>query len=226
MPDHFVILTKIKPITMKRISLYLFVAVLSVTMSCQKNNKNESSEKQTQTEQKETKEESLKLTPQKTELTWTAYKTTDKTPVKGTFKTLKFKEQTGDNIADLFNNLEFSIPVSSLFSNDNTGTRDPKIIKTFFGEMVDPDVLTGKIMVDKEEYKVQINMNGETNTIPLKVEVSDSNEVTMKGKMELKDWKALDALSSLNEACFDLHKGGDGVSKTWEDVALKVKVQL
>lgn len=211
---------------MKRISLYLFVAVLSVTMSCQKNNTNENSEKQTQTEQKETKEESLKLSPQKTELTWTAYKTTDKTPVNGTFKTLKFKEQTGENVADLFNNLEFSIPVSSLFTNDDTGTRDPKIKKSFFGEMVDPDVLTGKIMVDNEEYKVQINMNGETNTIPLKVEVSDSNEVTMTGTMELKDWKALDALSSLNEACFDLHKGGDGVSKTWEDVALEVKAQL
>ncbi|MGO1752634.1 MAG: hypothetical protein ACTHYV_09080 [Psychroflexus sp.] len=211
---------------MKRISLYLFVAVLSVTMSCQKNNKTESSEKQTQTEQKETKEESLKLTPQKTELTWTAYKTTDKTPVNGTFKTLKFKEQTGKNVAELFNNLEFSIPVSSLFTNDDTGTRDPKIKESFFGEMIDPDVLTGKIMVDENNYKVQINMNGETNTIPLKVEVSDSNEVTMIGTMELKDWKALDALSSLNEACFDLHKGGDGVSKTWEDVALEVKAQL
>ncbi|MGO3690936.1 MAG: hypothetical protein ACTJF0_10805 [Psychroflexus halocasei] len=214
---------------MKRISLYLFVAVLSVTMSCQKNNKAESSEKQTKTELKEseeTKKESLKLTPQKTELTWTAYKTTDKTPVNGTFNTLKFKEQTGNDVHELFNNLEFSIPVSSLFTNDDTGTRDPKIKESFFGKMIDPDMLKGKIMVDNEEYKVQINMNGETNTIPLKVEVSDSNEVTMTGTMELKDWKALDALSSLNEACFDLHKGGDGVSKTWEDVALEVKAQL
>lgn len=168
----------------------------------------------------------LKLTPEKTELTWTAYKTTDKTPVKGTFKTLKFEKQTGENVEDLFNNLDFSIPISSLFTNDDTGTRDPKIQKSFFGEMIDPDMLTGKIMVDGSGYKAEIKMNGETNTIPLKVNVSDSNEVTMTGTMELKDWKALDALSSLNEACFDLHKGGDGVSKTWEDVALEVKAQL
>lgn len=210
---------------MKRISLYLFVAALSVTMSCQKNKTN-NQDKQTQTEQKDSKEQMLKLTPEKTELTWTAYKTTDKTPVKGTFKTLKFEKQTGENVEDLFNNLDFSIPISSLFTNDDTGTRDPKIQKSFFGEMIDPDMLTGKIMVDGSGYKAEIKMNGETNTIPLKVNVSDSNEVTMTGTMELKDWKALDALSSLNEACFDLHKGGDGVSKTWEDVALEVKAQL
>lgn len=210
---------------MKRIPLYLFVAVLSVTMSCQKN-KTDKQDKQTQTEQKDSEEQMLKLTPEKTELTWTAYKTTDKTPVKGTFKTLKFEKQAGENVEDLFNDLDFSIPISSLFTNDDTGTRDPKIQKSFFGEMVDPDMLTGKIMVDGSDYKVEIKMNGETNTIPLQVEVSDSNEVTMTGTMELKDWKALDALSTLNEACFDLHKGGDGVSKTWEDVALEVKAQL
>lgn len=208
---------------MKRISLYLFVAVLSVTMSCQKN---KADKQDKQTEQKDSEEQMLKLTPEKTDLTWTAYKTTDKTPVEGTFKTLKFEEQTGENVEDLFNDLDFSIPVSSLFTNDDTGTRDPKIQESFFGEMMDPDMLTGKIMVDGSDYKVEIKMNGETNTIPLEVNVSDANEVTMTGTMELKDWKALDALSSLNDACFDLHKGGDGVSKTWEDVALEVKAQL
>jgi hypothetical protein len=29
--------------------------------------------------------------------------------------------------------VQFSIPVSSLFTNDATGTRDPKILKFFFG---------------------------------------------------------------------------------------------
>ena len=37
---------------------------------------------------------------------------------------------------------------------------------------------------------------------------------------------ALDALASLNKACYDLHTGSDGVSKTWEDVAIKASVQL
>ena len=44
--------------------------------------------------------------------------------------------------------------------------------------------------------------------------------------MQLKDWNALGALESLNKVCFDLHKGADGVSKTWEDVAIEVSTFL
>ena len=39
-------------------------------------------------------------------------------------------------------------------------------------------------------------------------------------------WDALEALASLNEACKVLHTGADGVSKTWEDVAITGSVLL
>lgn len=200
----------------------MFVALLATTMSCQKNT---SSTEEQQTEVSAA-EHSLNLTPENTELTWTAYKTTEKVPVSGTFQKLNFEARSGERIEDILNNLNFSIPISSLFTNDASGTRDPKIIESFFGKMIDTDVLTGKIILDGEQYKAEIKMNGQTNVIPLDYKISDTNEVTMTGTMQLKDWNALEALAFLNEACFDLHKGSDGVSKTWEDVALEVKAQL
>ena len=44
--------------------------------------------------------------------------------------------------------------------------------------------------------------------------------------MDLKNWNAIDALNALNKVCFDLHKGADGVSKTWEDVAIEIETYL
>ena len=71
-----------------------------------------------------------------------------------------------------------------------------------------------------------ITMNGETNDIPMDITIADERRVTLVGTMNLKDWNALDALASLNKVCFDLHKGADGVSKTWEDVAIEVSTFL
>ena len=69
-------------------------------------------------------------------------------------------------------------------------------------------------------------MNGVTADLPLEVSITDERRVNMKGTMQLKDWDALGALESLNKVCFDLHKGADGISKTWEDVAIEVNTYL
>ena len=69
-------------------------------------------------------------------------------------------------------------------------------------------------------------MNGVTNDLPLAVSITDDRRVSMTGTMNLKDWDALGALTSLSKVCFDLHKGPDGVSKTWEDVAIEISTFL
>ncbi len=40
--------------------------------------------------------------------------------------------------------------------------------------------------------------------------------------MNVNNWDAKNALTSLNNECKDLHKGTDGVSKTWEEVAINI----
>lgn len=202
---------------MKKLS-FLLIAVFIGFTSCK------DEKKETKTDAPITEKYVIK--PEGTTVKWTAYKTTGKLPVGGKFKLLDFDSKTGETPQEALNNLSFSIPVSSVFTNDATNTRDAKIINSFFGAMLDTEFLKGTIKYVNNAYVASITMNGETNNLPLEVKVTDGRRVILTGTMNLKDWKALDALASLNKVCFDLHKGADGVSKTWEDVAIEVETFL
>lgn len=205
---------------MKKISLLLLALTLSFA-SC----KNEKKETKTETTEAPTAKKYV-VKPEGTSVKWTAYKTTEKKGVGGEFTTLNFDEKSGATPQEALNNLSFSIPVSSVFTNDATNTRDAKIKNSFFGAMLNTEFLTGKINFINGSYIASITMNGVTSNLPLDIKITDERRVTLTGVMNLKDWNALGALASLNKVCFDLHKGADGVSKTWEDVAIEVNTFL
>lgn len=205
---------------MKKISFLLLALTLSI-VAC-KNDK-----KETKTTDKEVVEtEKFVVKPEATSVKWTAYKTTEKKGVGGEFTTVNFDVKSGISVQEALNNLKFSIPISSLFTNDATNTRDAKIKNAFFGSMLDTEFLKGTIKVTDNKYTASLTMNGVTHNLPLEVNITEKRRVTMTGVMNLKDWNALDALAALNKVCFDLHKGPDGVSKTWEDVAIEVSTYL
>ena len=206
---------------MKKISILFFALAISLT-SC----KNEKKEAKPEAPEEVTTAVKYVVKPEATSVKWTAYKTTEKKPVGGEFKILKFDEKAGATPEEALNDLEFSIPVSSVFTNDATNTRDAKIKESFFGAMLDTELLTGTIKYTDGAYSASITMNGVTNNLPLEVKITEDRRVAMTGVMNLKDWDALGALESLNKVCFDLHKGPDGVSKTWEDVAIEVNTFL
>lgn len=203
---------------MKNLSILLIAITLSVT-SC----KNEKKEVKTDVPT-EVATEKFVVKPEATSVKWTAYKTTEKKGVGGEFAVLNFDSKTGASVEEALNNLDFSIPVSSLFTKDEG--RDAKIKASFFGKMLDTELLKGTIKHNNGSYVASLTMNGVTNDLPLEVTVTDERRVTMTGTINLKDWDALGALASLNKVCFELHKGADGVSKTWEDVALEVSTFL
>ncbi|KJD32053.1 hypothetical protein PK35_11475 [Tamlana nanhaiensis] len=205
---------------MKKLNILLLCLSLSI-IAC----KNE--KKETKTEETEaiaTKKFVVK--PEATSVKWTAYKTTEKKAVGGEFTTAKFEEQSGDTPEEALNNLSFSIPISSLFTNDATNTRDAKIKDSFFGSMLDTEFISGQLHAENGKYKATLTMNGVTKDLPLDIKITDERRVSLTGTMQLAEWNALDALAALNKVCFDLHKGPDGVSKTWEDVAINVETYL
>jgi len=201
--------------------LSLLVIITLAFTSCKEEKKEAQTEVQTETVKNTTK---YVVKPEATTVTWKAYKTTEKLPVGGEFATLNFKEKEGATPEEALNSLEFSIPISSLFTKDET--RDQKLKTSFFGAMLDTEILKGTIKYIDNAYLASITMNGVTADLPLEVSITDERRVNMKGTMQLKDWDALGALESLNKVCFDLHKGADGVSKTWEDVAIEVNTYL
>ncbi|WP_452229350.1 MULTISPECIES: YceI family protein [unclassified Lacinutrix] len=202
-----------KPLTILAVSLLLFT-------SCKEEKKETETPVITTTEATS----SFIIKPEATSVKWTAFKTTDKVPVGGEFATLNFKNKSGATPEEALNNLEFTIPVSSLFTKDDT--RDAKLKASFFGAMLDPDLIKGTITNTNGNYIASITMNGVTADLPLDYSISDERRVTMKATMDLKNWNALSALETLNKVCLDLHKGADGVSKTWEDVEIVITTYL
>lgn len=154
---------------------------------------------------------------------WTAYKTTDKLPVSGIFKTVNITKKANGKTALLaLNTTQFGIPVSSIFSNNED--RDSKLQKMFFNVMANTTLLTGTIHANADNTgTLEVTMNGTTNSLPLTFTTA-GDTLKFKGLMKLDQWEATAALNALNKACFDLHKGPDGVSKTWNEVLIEASV--
>jgi len=208
---------------MKKVILCLLVSSLFIT-SCKKE------AKQTEINTTEITKPTYSVDASTTEVNWTAYKTTAKTPVKGIFTSLKIEKPIkSDSKQGAFANLEFNIPVSSFFSKDEV--RDNKIKKLFFGVMKETSLISGyfsNIIGNEEEGSMSLNlkMNGELVAIPMKYTISD-NKVEINGTINnLMDWKMKDAFKSLHKACQLLHTGEDGISRTWEDVAISATAVL
>jgi len=165
------------------------------------------------------------LVAETTSVFWTGYKTSEKTPVKGQFMKLNITDpKQADTAKEAIDGATFSIPVSSLFSNEES--RDTKLKDLFFGVMDQTEFLTGSLHIENDTLaNVSLQMNGFTKTIPLTYFIS-GQMLSMNGKMIVDDWGAQTALATLHSACEEQHTGADGISKTWNEVGINVESYL
>jgi len=155
-------------------------------------------------------------------INWVAFKTTDKVPVKGQFNKVNLNKTSGASAIEFLNDLEFSVPVNSIFTDNEE--RDGKLQKFFFGVMENTELLSGSISITDDKVGViHLNMNGIKHNIPIQFK-SNENGTSIKGKLNLDDWNGKNAIESLNKACFDLHAGDDGISKTWNTVIIDIRL--
>ncbi len=164
-----------------------------------------------------------------TQLKWTAYKTSAKLPVGGSFST--FDVTTGSSqgsVADLLTGLTFRIDISS--SNSGEEERDGKIAQHFYAKMLNTTEITGKITaVEGEATSGKANFTIKLNEVSHEVEGTytlEDKTLTLEATLDLNNWKAEEAIASLNTVCKDLHTGEDGVSKLWPDVQVTVTSTL
>ncbi|MCC6137085.1 MAG: YceI family protein [Bdellovibrionaceae bacterium] len=154
---------------------------------------------------------------------WTAYKFTEKTGVKGSHKKVTAKiigvpQSVDEMIAAT------SFEVDALSVDTANPARDITLKDNFFKLIKSPKI-TGKILSLKDgTAKVEISMNGTTKAIDFKVASSDA-KITATAGIDILDFGMSASLKKINEACYELHKGKDGVSKTWSTVDLSITAE-
>ena len=153
------------------------------------------------------------------DLTWTAYKTTGKIPVGGTFDQVKITGDQAENKTEALKGVEFEITTSTV--NSQNEERDAKIAEHFFGTFGTP-AITGKVTaVDADNGKatVMITMHGISYDVEGDLAINE-DAFTFNASIDVANWNGMAAINALNEVCFELHKGEDGESKLWSEVAV------
>ncbi|MGJ8661931.1 MAG: YceI family protein, partial [Bacteroidota bacterium] len=156
---------------------------------------------------------------------WTAFKFTDKAPVKGTFTEINIDGTLeSDDPMALLSSLRFSIPVTSVSSQNED--RDGKIVENFFGTINTKD-LTGKVVNLGEDGMavLGITMNGVTKNVNGKY-TFENDKFDFSATIDVAMWDAMPGIKALNTICKDLHTGADGVSKLWSEVDLSFSTTL
>ncbi|MDD2448545.1 MAG: YceI family protein [Sulfurimonas sp.] len=161
---------------------------------------------------------------------WESYKTPKKVGVGGSFDKVTYTAAAaeGNNFREIL--VGSSVVIETPSVNSKHESRDETLVKFFFNQMKDTvikakivDIKSDKRMKGKPktgEMSVEITMNGVTKVVPMKY-VFDKGDLSAKGSIDLLDFSASKALSSINEACYDLHEG-----KTWSDVGISFSTKI
>ena len=158
-------------------------------------------------------------------LKWVAYKTTEKVGVGGEFGKINIKQyQLAESKEGALDGVSFSVPVSSLFTGNKD--RDWKLVNLFFGVMDNTEFIKGTFhQGENGEGKLELEMNGTSSELPYNYSLKNDS-IFITATMDVLNWNGQEAMDSLNVACYDLHKGKDGVSKTWSEVDINASVAL
>lgn len=213
---------------MKKVILSLSTVVLFACGGSQESTSQkveDTAGKQDTAQVEEKVEECFKVYDSKsTEIKFGAFKTTEKKEVKGVFESFDIlNTQDGETAEEIFQNAKFLVYVNSLETKD--AGRNQRIREAFFGTM-GTDTLSGKVVgIEQDSIVIDLKMNALHQQIKLGYSAKEDS-VNLRGSINIMNWEGSAALDAMNKACYDLHKGADGVSKTWPDVALYISSKL
>ena len=174
------------------------------------------------------------IDPHTVHVNWTAFKTTQKVRVAGSFTEVTV---TGDltsskSLASLLNQLDAEINLTSVDKlNTGNAARDKTLFEKFFSLIKVKPVMKGKLRKtkgtdEKGDVNLVLSMNHKTLSVPMSYTRDDKGALTIKGAIDVNDFGLSGALANLSKACFDLHKGPDGVSKTWPEVEIQLQANV
>jgi len=154
---------------------------------------------------------------------WTAYKTSEKAPVSGGFNEISVTSEPAEDPVRVIESIQFEINTASV--ETNVDDRNKKIAKHFF-QTINTPTIKGKVAsVGNDKAIVNITMNGVSIDVEGRYKLENDN-FEFESVIDVTLWNALVGIDSLNEVCYDLHTGTDGVSKLWSEVKLNFNTSL
>ena len=164
-----------------------------------------------------------------TQVIWSGYKTTDKVKVTGQFKKFKsskiFQNNQYQSVEDLIEGLDFNIDLGSSVSGDPI--RDGNLKDFFFNLLAKNLVIRGEFeKIEGDSINVLLKLFGQEKRFKLGA-VYENDMFQIKGTINIIDQLgAKKAFEGISNKCHDLHKGPDGISKTWEGVEILIKAPI
>lgn len=212
---------------MKKISTAIVCCMSVMLMNCT-NKSEENVVEQHEVKTEVTLEEPTEIVEgviRKSGVEWTAYKTTDKVAVSGRFDVVLVKDakEDGKTPQEVLEGANIIASVATL--NSDQIDRDQKLKDILFGNMINTSEIKGQLHF--REGKTFLNLT--LNNVSKEYEVKSSFEnktFTVETDVDLMDFNTTKAMDALNQACLELHKGADGVSKTWSEVHIKGQVEF
>ena len=205
----------------------LTILIFILFISCGRNNS-----KEVQQEKIKTELDSYKLDVANTKVIWNGYKTNDKVKVVGYFNEFSTdrENQEFNSIDELVSGLKFSIKSSTSLSGDPI--RDKNLKDYFFKYLTEGFVINGNLAQPiNDSIDVTFDVFGQKKILRFGCQYSlipDSPNsdymIKISGSLDLESqFGGLQAFSAISKKCYDLHKGADGVSKTWKQVDVLIK---
>ncbi len=155
---------------------------------------------------------------------WTGYKTNEKIGVSGKFDVVQVKNvQEGNTPEQVLEGAEIYAMINTL--NSDNQARDQKLKDILFGTMRQTGQVKGVLKFRDNKTFLTLTMNKESKEYEVK-STFEKNIFTIEADVDLLDFNANTAVEALNAACLELHKGADGVSKTWSEVHIKGQIEF
>ena len=151
-------------------------------------------------------------------LFWAGYKTTEKLKVLGSFQEIKtnHSDQKFSSIDELVNGITFSINSKSSESGDPI--RDANLRDYFFNYLTDNFQINGNVSEYNNDFLLaNIDVLGVDRQVKFTHSIVN-NVLKLRALISLDEMGAYKAYNSISTKCYDLHKGADGISKTWDEV--------
>jgi len=165
---------------------------------------------------------------------WTAFKTTEKTPVKGSLNEVQVttSKKPAKSLTALLSSAKATGQMDGEKKSDSGNpARDTTLFQKFFSLLAGSGKFQGSFLHVKGDDQagtldLALGLNGKKKNIPLNYLLGADGSLSVTGEFDMTEFGMDAALASLHTACEALHKGKDGVSKTWPNVGLTLTAKV